>query len=263
MEKKQPFKSVTNPQKENGYTALANEIIEALAHIRISGEEMQCLWVILRKTYGWQKKLDGIAHSQFVLMTGLKKQNANRALKHLKEKNLITVIKNDDSQIITYGLNKDYSQWKPLSKKITVINIDKTVIKNDDKALSKKMTTKERKKLTNEIYTIFDYWNSKNIIEHREIQKFKSPILAKLKNYSVEEIKQAISNYVLILKSDEHYFTHKWGLDEFLSRKGNLDKFLTVNDPFHNFKNFKKKENEKTHIENAAAYKEYNPGDTT
>ncbi len=82
---------MANPQIENGYMALANEITEALAGIRIPGEQVQCLWVIFRKTYGWKKKKDGIALSQFVLMTGMKKQAAHRALKNLKEKRIILV----------------------------------------------------------------------------------------------------------------------------------------------------------------------------
>ena len=47
---------MANPQKENGYTSIANDIVEALAGIRIPGEARQCLDVILRKTYGWNKK---------------------------------------------------------------------------------------------------------------------------------------------------------------------------------------------------------------
>ena len=38
---------MANPQTENGYTKIANEIMEALAHIRIPGEAMQVLLVIL------------------------------------------------------------------------------------------------------------------------------------------------------------------------------------------------------------------------
>lgn len=109
------------------------------------------------------------------------------------------------------------------------------------------------------IYTLFDFWNLKKIIIHREIEKYKSHIASRLKKYSVEEIKEAISNYSTILKGSEYYWTHKWSLDEFLSRKGGLDKFLTANDPFSNFKNGKgqiKGDNVQT-SENVAAYEEY------
>lgn len=79
---------------------------------------MQVLWVIFRKTYGWQKKTDRIALSQFALATKLKKPAIVRALKRLIVKNII--IKKDNDMTNTYGFNKDFSQWKPLSKKITL-----------------------------------------------------------------------------------------------------------------------------------------------
>jgi phage replication O-like protein O len=87
---------MANPQKENGYTVIANEILEALMRIRLSGEEWKCLLVILRKTYGWNKKEDKISLSQFVLMTGMKKQSVHRALKKLSSKNISSVSKKAD-----------------------------------------------------------------------------------------------------------------------------------------------------------------------
>lgn len=127
------------PQLENGYLRIANELIEALAGIRISGEEMQCLWVIFRKTYGWEKKFDWIALSQFEEMTGIKRPNVVRALCKLIDKNI--VIKKDNGFNVSYGFQKDYRKWKPLSKKITIIKKDKAVIKKDKKSLSKKIHT--------------------------------------------------------------------------------------------------------------------------
>ena len=60
---------MANPQKENGYTAIANEIMEALCRHRIPGEDRQVLDVIFRKTYGFNKIEDYISLSQFVDMT--------------------------------------------------------------------------------------------------------------------------------------------------------------------------------------------------
>ena len=53
------------PQLENGYTKIANELLEAIAAIRIPGEAMQVLLVIIRKTYGYCKKKDAISISLF------------------------------------------------------------------------------------------------------------------------------------------------------------------------------------------------------
>ena len=134
------------PQLENGFTQIANEIMEALIKYRIPGEQMQCLLFIIRKTYGWNKKEDSIALSQFVEATGINKPCICRAIKGLIDKNLI--IKKDNRAVTRYQFNKKYKTWKSLSKKIMA----KIVIKKDNLPLSKKIhtkdtTTKERKKI--------------------------------------------------------------------------------------------------------------------
>ncbi len=135
---------MANPQKEDGHVDIANEIVEALARIRISGEEMQCLWIILRKTYGWHKKEDKISLSQFSQLTGLKRQNVLRAINKLSSKKIIGIIKNDSSQINIYNINKDFDKWEPLPKKITLSSKKiTTVINIDNRVSSKKIHTKE------------------------------------------------------------------------------------------------------------------------
>ena len=74
---------------KNGFFQIATAIAEALAKIRISGVENQCLWVIIRKTYGWSKKEDWISLSQFVEGTGLLKPNIVKAINGLVKQIII------------------------------------------------------------------------------------------------------------------------------------------------------------------------------
>lgn len=135
---------MANPQIEDGHIILANEIVEQFCKHRISGEEWLVLWSIIRKTYGWKKKEDRIALSQFAVMTGLKRQTVLRAINKLSSKKIIAVIKNDDSGINIYSFNKNFDQWSPLSKKITVSSKKiMGVIKKDNCLSSKKIHTKE------------------------------------------------------------------------------------------------------------------------
>jgi phage replication O-like protein O len=93
---------MASPQKENGYTAIANEIMDALAKIRIPGEERQVLDSILRKTYGWNKCEDPIALSQFVEMTGLNKPHIVRSINGLLLKKVIIITQkgNDTAKVL-------------------------------------------------------------------------------------------------------------------------------------------------------------------
>lgn len=99
----------TNPQLENGYTQIANELIEALARFNLSPYESRLLWYIVRKTYGYQKKTDAISLGQFALGTGIPVSNVIRTLRKLESRHFIT--KSKDFYVCEYGINKHYDQW--------------------------------------------------------------------------------------------------------------------------------------------------------
>lgn len=106
---------MASPQKENGYVAVATELVEAFARTRINGEARQVLDVIIRKTYGFNKKEDAISLSQFCLATGLHKSAVCKAILKLKSMNLITQKVTTFTSI--YALNKHYLTWQPVAKK--------------------------------------------------------------------------------------------------------------------------------------------------
>jgi phage replication O-like protein O len=146
---------MANPQCEDGYTRIANELLEALARFRLSGNEYQVILAIIRKTYGFGKKSDTISMGQISEMTGLKRQNVNRALKLLSSKLITGVIRTDYRLINNISINKDYSQWcnqKRLhagcnQKRLhpVIKTDDKGVIKTDSHKRKKETLTKERR----------------------------------------------------------------------------------------------------------------------
>jgi len=118
---------MANPQVEEGFVPIANEIAEALMRVNLSPYESRVLWFIFRKTYGWSKKTDWLTLSQFAKCIQLDRRLIFRAIKSLAAKNMI-VIEKDDSGSIRYGFQKDHEGW------ITVIKKDdKPVISRDDK----------------------------------------------------------------------------------------------------------------------------------
>src|SRR5699024_9879 len=87
-----------------------------------------------------------------------------------------------------------------------------------------------------DIYLIFDFWNHQEIIKHKKMnQQMKSHIKARLEEYSLDELKQATSNYKQILENDKYYWTHKWTLQDFM-KPNNVNRFVTESQPFDNFK---------------------------
>ena len=136
---------MANPQADNGYTRIANEIMDNLAKIRIAGEARQMLDVIIRKTYGFNKKDDKISTSQFMLLTGLSRIAIPKARRKLIELNLITVSQKGYSQGLTYSMQKDYEKWKPYPKKDTVSKKGYRCIQKRSQTVSQKVAHKRHK----------------------------------------------------------------------------------------------------------------------
>lgn len=99
-------------QLEDGYTRIANEILEKMACTYFSPYEWQVLMAIFRKTYGYHKKSDWIANSQLVTITGIHKAHVSRSLKKLLQRNVVTQTGN------RLCFNKSFSSWLP--KQVTI-----------------------------------------------------------------------------------------------------------------------------------------------
>lgn len=97
------------PQRENGHIDINNENAEQFAKFHFSGNEWQILWVVLRKTWGWQKKEDNISLTQFQKYTNLSRPSVKEAIDKLVGKKVLVVKKN--IYINSYSFNKLYNQW--------------------------------------------------------------------------------------------------------------------------------------------------------
>jgi len=70
-----------------------------------------------------------------------------------------------------------------------------------------------------DIESIYDYWNSQHIIVHRKMTTdITKSIKAALKDYTEEELIQAIKNYAEIQQGKQYWFNYTWTLKDFLKR---------------------------------------------
>lgn len=142
---------MASPQIEDGHIDIANTIADKFCSYRLSGQEWQIVWVILRKTWGWlenpknkkggKKKMDLIALSQFSKLTGIDRRKCHAILKKLIAKNIILkVITNiSDGSLISYGFQKDFDTWALSPKKATLVTQKGDTV--TQKALSPKKVT--------------------------------------------------------------------------------------------------------------------------
>lgn len=80
---------------------------------------------------------------------------------------------------------------------------------------------------------IFNHWNSKKIIIHKSFDEYtKKQITKLLREFSIDDILNGIDVYSDVYKSKDTFFSYKWTLYEFLSRKNGFRVFLykTVDD---------------------------------
>ena len=101
---------MANPQIENGYTKIANEILERLVNTSLLGAEFQVLLFIIRKTYGYNKKQDRISFTQFEKATRLSRPTINKTIKNLITKGMIVKIYLPEGNI-GYTFIKDHEKW--------------------------------------------------------------------------------------------------------------------------------------------------------
>ena len=130
---------MANPQLSNGYTKIANELLEAICRLNVSGNEMRILLYIIRRTYGFNRTYAEIPLSDISEALGMKKGNVSRELKKLREANIIEQHSNKGVRPQTLSIVKNYEKWcvescavLPLSNSITVIKNDNLRVINSD-----------------------------------------------------------------------------------------------------------------------------------
>jgi phage replication O-like protein O len=179
---------MASPQKENGYTPIANELFEAFYRCKLLEYERVCIMHIWRKTYGWNKKGDWIANSQFADETGIPRPHIARTLKTLLAKNIITRGKQSVS------VNKNYESWLVEWR---VTSSGNSVTSSGNESLPHQVPTKEKKEILQKQLSAkaeTKMWNKKSedyLEEDIQIDPTHKP-QTKIKGKKVSEDVQAV-----------------------------------------------------------------------
>lgn len=96
---------INKPQLEDGYTRIANAILEGLCRIKLTSYQTRVLFYIFRKTYGYNKKEDWISVNQIAEATGIRQAHVSRAKKELLLRKIITL------NGIKIVFQKDSTMW--------------------------------------------------------------------------------------------------------------------------------------------------------
>lgn len=98
------------PQLEDGYTRIANEILEQVAHLRLNGTQFRLLLIIWRYTYGYGRKEAELSLSFLASAIGASRSQVDRELTDLIRRRVIEVVPGSGrSRMLRF--NKDYNRW--------------------------------------------------------------------------------------------------------------------------------------------------------
>ena len=146
---------MASPQLENGYTRIANELLEAICRLNLSGNEMRILLYIIRRTYGFNKSYAEIPLSEISNAVGIRREHIQKALKKLSLKKIIELRIHGGIKSQTISIVKNYENWNVescvnclLQKLATVAEIGNTTVAEIGNSTykEKKENIKEREK---------------------------------------------------------------------------------------------------------------------
>lgn len=159
---------------DDGYTRFANELLEAIASADLTARQLKVMLAYVRKTYGFNKKTDRIADEQIAQLTGLSRQNVNKAKKELISMNCLFM---DGNQI---GVNSEVSAWQ-FSKCLQVSNF---VSKLETKNVSKLETLSVSKLETHKRHSLKTKENiNKPPISPKKVSQKFDPLEAELPDW--------------------------------------------------------------------------------
>ena len=171
------------PQVEDGYTRIANELLEALCHADFTAREFRVVHFVIRQTYGWNDKAKRMASTFIAGGTGLHESDCSKVLNELIRRKV--VIRHGGSRS-PVSLNKHFDEWlaSESSKKTAPVKRPQS----GQDALSQSGQDALAKKDRKDINPLTTFEGGACDAEHKEKQpaqpKAKSP--AKTKGYSEE-----------------------------------------------------------------------------
>lgn len=103
---------MASPQIENGFTRIANELMEAIYGTGFNGTQFKIVLCIIRYTYGFKRKSHDLSISFISKATGVSRRYASTELNRLIDNNVIKVLQeHTDTTSRILALNKNYTQW--------------------------------------------------------------------------------------------------------------------------------------------------------
>lgn len=99
-------------QLENGYTKIANEILDHIARTKLNGSQFRIVMAIFRYTYGFNRKEHPMSIGFLAEATDMNRRQVQRELTTLIDAGIIKIVKESTfSSPAVLSFNKYFDQW--------------------------------------------------------------------------------------------------------------------------------------------------------
>lgn len=103
---------MSDVQTENGFTRIANELLEQISKFKFNGTEFRIIMIVWRYTYGFNRKGHALSTSFISEAICMDNSRVRKVLKKLIDTNVILVLKEatfNESRVLSF--NKNYKVW--------------------------------------------------------------------------------------------------------------------------------------------------------
>jgi phage replication O-like protein O len=236
-----------SPQTENGFTRVANELLEAILRYHCSGGEMGIIFALIRLTYGFQRKNCEVTLSKLADITERHKNKVAVDVRRLIQKKIIIELSPATfSRGRIIALNKDYTMWEkshsmiPIPTEMSTVNesdggrliesaslsIKKKVKNNNTRSNNQCDRVNHSKTMSDAANRIYDYY-ANNVRSGARQTAIKS-IIKLLKSYAEEDLRGTIERYKKSMPEESMY---RIQANNFFGRAARFEEFLTNGQP--------------------------------
>jgi len=192
---------MANVQCENGYTKIANELLEALLKYKFpsntDGVPLKLCLFVIRKTYGYGKTQDKISLTQFEKGVNSTRPTICHWLDYLVKALLLVKEVKPVNNTVLYSINKDYDQWIPLVKALLLVKgRNRTSLSPLTETSLSPLTHKRKKEILQKKEEEEDFHQKTLIISKRLDIKPTKTLDEYIRKYADKELKPLVDNLI-------------------------------------------------------------------
>lgn len=111
---------MASPQTEDGFTRIANELMEALIRAELGGVQTRIVLMIMRETYGFQRKTVQIGYQALSTRYGIPRTLLIREMTALVNRKVLAKYGGAGGRLgNSWGVQKDYALWCTSDSQVT------------------------------------------------------------------------------------------------------------------------------------------------